>query len=886
MFKSSLQRFAVILTALAAAGAQPPQARRPDGVKVLRDVEYARAGNKALLLDLYLPQSAPAPLPLVIWIHGGGWSAGSKAGGQGFRLAGRGYAVGSVEYRLSGEAIFPAQIEDCKAAVRWLRANARKYNLDPERFAAWGSSAGGHLVALLGTSGNVKDLEGSLGNLDQSSRVQAVIDFFGPTDLLQMDAQAALNPAVVSKIKHNDPKSPESRFIGGPIQEFPDKAARANPITYVSRDDPPFLIMHGDQDPLVPAAQSRILYEALQAAGVDATFHVVKGAGHGFGGPEIERTVDEFLARTLKGRPPQRPAGEVDIKAESRVIRRGDVELLTFETEQDVRTLDDLYEKCRKSTPEPGALTPQYLRSRTDGSVQPYALWLPKGYSSAQRYPLLVQLHGLGPKNVSGRRHLWKGMGVREWVDVNTPVIIAHCYGRSNTFYEGMGEVDVLETMDDIESRFSVDPERVYIMGHSMGGAGSFTIGLHYPDRFGSITPLDPAMTGRILIQASEEMPGWMRPQVAIRTNANLYANARNVPVFFKNAGAGIQGKSTEYTDAIVAQGGFSTSESFPGLPHNFAPQIPYAVFVPEAIQQPLKRNPPEVKFYTNTMQYDHTYWVTIDRLTHHNQDAFITATYDDGKPRPVPATRPGPPAPPKMTDPRPPSVTVTARNIDAVTLRLAGAAMAEDASAALKIDGSEVLSGQMPKLVHLSKLSGAWRVVEAPPVSGKKHGMQGPIGDAFNSRFLAVYGEGDRDLAIAELDAIRNPPGSRLSVQGEFPMKAASKITPEDVRSSNLILFGTAGSNALLRRIAGKLPAPLMARAGTGTIFIYPNPENPGRYVVVWTGKLLSAGDGNLARGFLLPVNALPDYVTLRDGKIESGGHFDSDWKLVRMPQ
>jgi acetyl esterase/lipase len=302
----ALRGLAVWLSfACAAAFAQAPQRRIPDGVRVLRDLEYARAGSKSLELDLYLPEKASAPLPVVVWIHGGGWAAGSKSGGPGVRLVPKGYAVASIDYRLSGEAVFPAQIEDCKAAVRWLRANAARYSLDPRRFAAWGSSAGGHLVALLGTSGEVKDLEGTLGNLDQSSRVQAVIDFFGPTDILQMDAQAARNPGVISKIKHDDPRSPESRLIGGAIKENREKAARTNPIAYVTPDDPPFLIMHGDQDPLVPLEQSRILYEALRAAGVDATFHVVKGGGHGFGGPEIDRMVENFLEQHLREVSPQ-----------------------------------------------------------------------------------------------------------------------------------------------------------------------------------------------------------------------------------------------------------------------------------------------------------------------------------------------------------------------------------------------------------------------------------------------------------------------------------------------------------------------------------------------------------------------------------------------------
>src|SRR5260221_4919549 len=152
----------------------------------------------------------------------------------------QGYAVASLNYRLSGEALFPAQIEDCKAAVRWLRAHAKEYSLDPEHFGAWGSSAGGHLVALLGPSGDVKEFEKG-PHLDQSSRVQAVCDYFGPTDFLQMDAHAIPD----ARLKHDLPNSPESRLIGGPIQENKDKVAKVNPITYVTPDDPPVLIVHG-----------------------------------------------------------------------------------------------------------------------------------------------------------------------------------------------------------------------------------------------------------------------------------------------------------------------------------------------------------------------------------------------------------------------------------------------------------------------------------------------------------------------------------------------------------------------------------------------------------------------------------------------------------------
>jgi acetyl esterase/lipase len=271
------------------------EGRLPASVKALADLEYARAGEKRLLLDLYLPEPAAAPLPVVVWVHGGAWRGGSKDQTPALPLLRHGYAVASISYRLSQEARFPAQIHDCKAAIRWLRAHAREYRLDPDRFGVWGSSAGGHLVALLGTSGGVK----VGGNAGVSSRVQAVCDWFGPTDFLQMQGHAPAG----SPLNHDAPDSPESLLIGGPIQENRAKVARANPITYVTRDDPPFLIMHGDRDNLVPLHQSELLHQALQKARVPVTLVRLEGAGHGgpgFETPEVRQQVVEFFDQRLK----------------------------------------------------------------------------------------------------------------------------------------------------------------------------------------------------------------------------------------------------------------------------------------------------------------------------------------------------------------------------------------------------------------------------------------------------------------------------------------------------------------------------------------------------------------------------------------------------------
>lgn len=279
-----------------ATGAQEPLPRAPEGVKALRDLEYARPDGRSQRLDLYLPDKATGALPVVVWVHGGAWRAGNKSGTPALPMVRGGYAVASIDYRLSQDAKFPAQIHDCKAAVRWLRAHTREYGLDAAHFGVWGSSAGGHLVALLGTSGGVAELEGDEGNRDQSSRVQAVCDWFGPTDFLKMHD-------FPSQIRHDAPDSPESLLIGGPIQQNREKAVKANPITYVSKDDPPFLIMHGDQDPLVPINQSELLRDALRKAGVQVTFQPIRGAGHGgplFNTPDIRRSVDEFFDRHLK----------------------------------------------------------------------------------------------------------------------------------------------------------------------------------------------------------------------------------------------------------------------------------------------------------------------------------------------------------------------------------------------------------------------------------------------------------------------------------------------------------------------------------------------------------------------------------------------------------
>jgi len=256
---------------------------------MLLNVAYVPNGGERQRLDLYLPGTG-TNWPLIVWIHGGGWMGGSKEKPPGLRFLRHGFALASINYRLSQDAVFPAQLIDCKAAIRWLRAHAPENGINPGRIGVWGASAGGHLVALLGTTGDVKEYDQG-ENVGVSSRVQAVCDWFGPTDF-------------TSGLKQDTPDSPEARLIGGPISQNTEKAQRANPIRYITKDDPPFLIMHGDKDPVVPLAQSQLLADALQKAGVRVTFRVVPGAGHG--GPEFREPEEldrlfVFFLRNLKG---------------------------------------------------------------------------------------------------------------------------------------------------------------------------------------------------------------------------------------------------------------------------------------------------------------------------------------------------------------------------------------------------------------------------------------------------------------------------------------------------------------------------------------------------------------------------------------------------------
>ncbi len=312
---------------------------------------YASRDGADLLLDLYLPpKPIRRPIPIILFVHGGGWSGGTRTTGPDFErfFARDGFAMASIEYRLTPSITFPANVEDVRTSVRWLKANAAAHGLDPDRICLWGTSAGGHLAAVAGLA--PRGMFEGRDNLNQTSTVRCVLDAYGPTRFDVMDAQdeterPTRQPPVVTIIvgggrrgaaggrgatPHDDPASPESRLLGAAVQTVPERVRAASPITYVGKEAPPFLIMHGLSDSSVPHGQSLLLYDALKREGHDVTLRLVEGLPHTFfnrtdldeaagpfqmqvrehprGGPEVQRVerggvfdvAREFFRRHLK----------------------------------------------------------------------------------------------------------------------------------------------------------------------------------------------------------------------------------------------------------------------------------------------------------------------------------------------------------------------------------------------------------------------------------------------------------------------------------------------------------------------------------------------------------------------------------------------------------
>ncbi len=288
----------------------PPPPANTDHIKrKFLNVAYAHV-SPAQKLDIYLPDKGKGPFPVIVSIHGGAFMECDKSDMQIMpMLEGlkRGYAVVAINYRMSGEAQFPALVYDGKAAVRWIRANARRYGFDPNRIAAWGGSAGAWLANMLGVSAGVPGLEDlTLGNPEQPGNVQAVVSWFSPTNFLKMDEQLAESglPSMPG-MEHSAADSPESRLLGARITTIPERVQAANPETYVTSSAPPFFLQHGKLDAVVPVQGSILLAARLeQALGKDKVrLELLDQAGHGdplFETPENVEKVLDWLDQNLK----------------------------------------------------------------------------------------------------------------------------------------------------------------------------------------------------------------------------------------------------------------------------------------------------------------------------------------------------------------------------------------------------------------------------------------------------------------------------------------------------------------------------------------------------------------------------------------------------------
>ncbi len=252
----------------------------PEGVEHLRNIPFGSGGGTSLHLEIFRPRKAwKSPAPVIVKLHGGGWRWGDRltAVEDLLPLAASGYFCIAPQYRLTDAAIFPAQLHDVKCAIRWVRAHRKEFNLDAGRIGVWGGSSGAHLAALLALTSDRPDLEGNGGWSGESSAVHAVVDFFGPSDLLTMsEFPSGVRPA----LEHESADSCEGRLLGGAVAEQPELAKAASPLTYVTFSAPPFLIMHGDVDSIVPVEQSRRLHAALRERGVDSTFRLFEGGEH------------------------------------------------------------------------------------------------------------------------------------------------------------------------------------------------------------------------------------------------------------------------------------------------------------------------------------------------------------------------------------------------------------------------------------------------------------------------------------------------------------------------------------------------------------------------------------------------------------------------------
>lgn len=532
--------------------------------------------------------------------------------------------------------------------------------------------------------------------------------------------------------------------------------------------------------------------------------------------------------------------------------------VLTYEQESDLRRLEEYARRSELGPDQRGRFT-HYYRTDTDRSVQPVGMHVPANLTTDKKYPLVIQLHGRGPKRIAGVRAGWPGMRDHEWIDPDLEVIYAQPYARQNSGYRGIAESEVLQVYRMVKDAYPVDPDRIYLMGHSMGGGGALNIALHHPDLFAGVIAIDSALRWGSYADRVE-LPDWQQDRRNTYNVHQISENAYNMPVRLHSAGGGMRYSQIDLYERMKEAGNLDPRlKVHEGMPHHFAAQLPYYTFIPEILEHRRNSNPERVRFRTNTLQYGKAYWTEILGIETYGKFARIDAQ--------------------RVGD----AVEISTENINRLKIALDGFPEASF----VRIDGTEIELPGSSQTVILEKQERAWRISDASAVPGmRRFGLQGPIADAFASEFLLVYGdEEDFYLAQAEADAIRNPSASRECLAGDFPFKSAAEVTVEDIARYHLILFGSADSNPLIRTIGSQVPFQATKDGvhevggayypNAKAIFIHPNPLNPERYAVVWSGPVLSRVGGQNSISLL----DLPDFIIIQDEEIVAG-FFNHGWE------
>ncbi len=430
----------------------------PDNIEYLPDIPYTKAGNVELQLDIAMPKEGAGPFPAVVCVHGGGWHSGSRKSYTPviWQCAQRGYVGVTVSYRFAPQHQFPAQIEDVKAAVRWLRANAAKYKIDPDRIGATGGSAGGHLVGMLGVASKEDKLEGNGGNAELSSRVQAVVPMFGGFDLTVAWEHSTQQPPVQAAYLRKVGEG----LIGGAPRAKPDAWKAASPVTYATKDDPPFLLIHGTADTLVLLEQSELMEKRLREVGVPVQLMRVQDAGHGFKGKDLEDVSNAtfaFFDKHLKGEaktvPPQKTS-DADAKPAPPAAENAQGDKSPVVWTNNVQYSQGGQIKLRMDIVRPA--------------------------KSEKPLPFVVFVHGGG----------YRENGRVGWHD-EAETVAAAGYVCATIHYRGPPVGQYTATVEDCKAairflrarakEYGVDPTRGALYGDSMGGWASLMTGLTQP---------------------------------------------------------------------------------------------------------------------------------------------------------------------------------------------------------------------------------------------------------------------------------------------------------------------------------------------------------------------------------------------------------------------